>query len=110
VEPANYTFRFYFPIATTDTTCTVTFTTINGLTYTYVITLASINLANPCLTAVVITDAVTYPVVPDDYGVTLDAINETLILNSITFGQTFSNATAALLPGIYCVTLKGVNS
>lgn len=109
VSPTTFNFRFYFPIATTATTCAVTFLTHNELTYSLSIDLSSITIPGPCNTSAVLVDTITYPIVPVNYGITLDAGSNSIITTSVTFGQTADPTYARLLPGIYCFTMKGVN-
>jgi len=108
--PTGFTFRFYFPIATTDTTALVEFKTVNGLTYTLSIDLNSINLANPCSSAVTLTDNVTYPSTTVNTGITYDPMAYTISINSNTVGQSTYPVNLPLKEGVYCFTLKGVKA
>jgi hypothetical protein len=108
--PTAFTFRHYFPIATTDTVTTVEFLTVNGLTYNLEIDIESINLLNPCNTAAVITETPTYPTTSTNTGLTFNAGSLTIDMNSMTFGQTVFPQGLPLQAGVYCFTIKGVKS
>lgn len=108
--PENFTFRFYFPIAVTDTTASVEFTTTNGLTYELEIGLAGINLANPCATAVTLTDTPTYPSTTVNTGISYDGGALTITITSPTVEQSTYPVGLPLLAGVYCFTIKGVKA
>ena len=108
--PTGFTFRFYFPIATTDTTALVEFKTVNGLVYTLSIDLNSIDLLQPCNSAVTLTDNITYPSTDINTGITYDPGAFTITVNSQTFGQTTFPQNLPLKEGAYCFTLKGVKA
>jgi hypothetical protein len=113
--PIDYTFRMYF--VNTDITANTipfiaSFTTVNGLTYTMEGSVTNVVASDHCNnTPTVIISSTTFPEIPEEIVVDSTPPTYSFGLTDDVFNQ---DATPSeehpLLPGVYCVTLKGVNN